>query len=328
MASNWMGDLYTAFPKFKDIAINRLLIPGSHDSGTSKMSSSAKTQSWTIKEQLEHGMRYLDIRPRVHDSTFYVHHGEAGPDGSADLGHYSARLDPDDRANDKYIFKQIRDFLKLHPHEIVILKFQNYSKCGRDDYFHFIKLLRAYFTFDTPSSKCQVARFDHGTGAYIARETVGSLIAANKRVFLVWATNDVPTGTGEKDIWDYAFQFKPDLKPQKPYALWDPYWHEEDDSLANDDTAADFTRWWNWHEQNLRTWSSESRSGFFVLQSQMQQLPVGDADASAKRNNRKNIAHYVAWAKAGKPMNIMTFDFVNYGSLCRHITDYYEETLV
>jgi hypothetical protein len=327
MAGNWMGDLYAAYPKFKDIPINRLLIPGSHDSGTSKMSSAARTQSFTIKEQLNNGMRYLDLRPKVHDSTYYVHHGETGPDGSADLGHYSKSINPDDPANDKYLFKHIRDFLKLHPHEIVILKFQNYNGFNKQDYYDFIALIRSYFTFDTPTSKCQLARFDHGTGKYISQQTVGSLLASNKRVFVVWATGDVPNEPEAKNIWDYAFQFTPSLTQKAPFCLWDPYWHDDSDSLADDRNAAELKRWWDWHKKNLDSWAANRDAGFFVLQSQMQQLPIGDADASASRNNRRNIDHYVAWAKAGTPMNVMTFDFVNHGDLCSQIATYYVNLL-
>lgn len=324
IANCWMGYLYKEYPAFRDIPINKLLIPGSHDSGTSKMSSSAKTQSLTIKEQLEQGIRYLDIRPKVHNSTYYVHHTETGPDGSADLGHYSANLDPDS-ASDNYIFKQIRDFLIRNPQEILILKFQNYKAFNRQDYFDFIALINAYFTIDTPeASKCELARFVHGTGTYIAQETVGSLIDSHKRVFIVWDTENVPTDSQCTEIWDFAFQFTPSLEQEKPYCLWDPYWHDADDSLANDESDQDFDRWWDWHDKNLTTWAENAGSGFFVLQSQMQQLPIGDADASAKRNNPKNIQHYISWAEAGKPMNIMTFDFVNYGDLCQNIVDHYE----
>jgi hypothetical protein len=320
MANKWMGDLCAKYPEFEHININRLLVPGSHDSGTSQMSSFARTQSLTIREQLEQGIRYLDIRPRVHDSTYYVHHGETGPDGSADLGHYSTNLNPDDTANDKYIFKQIRDFLKSHPKEILILKFQNYKKFTRKDYLKFIKLIRAYFTFDIVGSKCQLARFDHGTGVYIARETVGSLLESDKRVFIIWSTEDVPTGSGSSEIGDYTFQFTPSLTPKTPYCLWDPYWHEADRSLPDD-----WKCWWGWHEKNLRTWAAGPASGFFVLQSQMKQLPNFYPEASAERNNPQNIKHYIDWARAGKPMNIMTFDFVNHGDLVRQIVGYYCE---
>lgn len=324
-ASHWMQDLAEKYPDFKKTRINELLIPGSHDSGTSRMSISARTQALTIKEQLEHGIRYLDIRPRVHNSTFYVHHSETGPDGSADLGHYSKGFKPENAANNKYIFKQIRDFLIDHPGEILILKFQNYSEFKKQDYFDLIEMIKAYFTFSTPGSHCQIARFDHGTGAYIRQESIDSLIQSGKRVFIIWSTTDVPTGEESRKIWDFAFKFTPSLKQHTPYNLWDPYWHDESDSLADDKDAKDFERWWAWHEKNRAAWAARHEAGFFVLQSQMQQLPLplGAAEASAQRNNGKNMQQYIHWAHDRK-MNVMSFDFVNYGNLCSHVINFYD----
>ena len=66
-------------------------------------------------------------------------------------------------------------------------------------------------------------------------------------------------------------------------------------------------------------------AGFFVLQSQMQQLPLplGAAEASAQRNNGKNMQQYIHWAHDRK-MNVMSFDFVNYGNLCGHVINFYD----
>lgn len=322
-AGSWMEDLYNRYEAFRNIPINKLLIPGSHDSGTSKMSSWAKTQSRTIKEQLNLGIRYFDLRPKVHKSTFYVHHSEVGPDGSADLGHYSKSIQPDDSSNNKYIFKDIRDFLISHPKEIVILKFQNFESFYKQDYYDFIDLIKAYFTFDKGNSVCRLARFPHGTGKDIAGQTVGSVLDTHKRVFIVWDAKDVPQEPKAKEIWDFAFYYTPGLSQKSPFCLWDPYWHDADDSLADDRNSAEMNRWWDWHRKNLDAWTKNHDAGFFVLQSQMQQLPAGDADASASRNNCRNIEHYIAWAKANVPMNIMTFDFVNYGDLCNKIIAYY-----
>lgn len=326
--SHWMQDLAARYPGFAAIRINQLLIPGSHDSGTSKMGAAARTQALTIREQLEHGIRYLDIRPRVHSSTFYVHHGQTGPDGSADLGHYPT-TNPDDPANNKYIFKQIRDFLIDHPEEILILKFQNYSEFSKNDYFNFMEVIKSYFTITTqtdagPKTICQIACFDHGTGASIRQQSIASLVKDNKRVFVIWSTTDVPTGDDSRSVWNWAFQFKPSLEPHRPFNLWDPYWHDASGSLADDRTDEELARWWGWHEKNLTKWAANPDAGFFVLQSQMQQLPIGDAEASAKRNNARNISHYIRRADQGHPMNVMTFDFVNHGDLSAHIIGHYE----
>lgn len=325
--SNWMGDLYERFEAFGRIPINRLLMLGSHDSGTSRMSSLARTQALTIAEQLEVGIRYLDIRPRVSRSTYYVHHGESGPNGSADLGHYSAPLDPEAASNDTYIFKQIRDFLKRHPREILILKFQNYSGFGEHDYYDLVELVRSYLTFDEPDSKCSLVRCESGGGALIAKQTVESLLAAHQRVFVIFDTENVPTGPDAHRVWDWVFPFYPSLTQRDPFCLWDPYWHEQSSSLADDKSDADFARWWGWHDDNLKRWSDNPLSGFFALQSQMAQLPFADALGSAQRNNAKNLEHYLQRAAASAPLNVMTFDFVEQGDLSRRLVAYYERVL-
>ncbi|RZK81998.1 MAG: phosphatidylinositol-specific phospholipase C domain-containing protein [Pedobacter sp.] len=69
--SNWMG----AIPNTTSIA--SISIPGTHDSGArfEPVSGTAKCQNLTIAEQLNAGVRYLDIRCRHIDNAFAIHHG-------------------------------------------------------------------------------------------------------------------------------------------------------------------------------------------------------------------------------------------------------------
>ncbi|KAG4082823.1 PLC-like phosphodiesterase [Neocallimastix lanati (nom. inval.)] len=50
----------------EDLKLNKLNIPGTHDSGTFRVTTAvsafAQTQNLSIKEQLENGIRYLDLR--------------------------------------------------------------------------------------------------------------------------------------------------------------------------------------------------------------------------------------------------------------------------
>ena len=50
-----------------DTLLTDIVIPGSHDSGTTKMMWAAKTQDKSIKEQMACGARYFDIRPQLKD---------------------------------------------------------------------------------------------------------------------------------------------------------------------------------------------------------------------------------------------------------------------
>ncbi|MGS0743256.1 phosphatidylinositol-specific phospholipase C [Glaciimonas sp. GG7] len=61
-----------------DVKLSELALPGTHDSGTFKLSNIhhlAKTQSLNFKEQLEYGIRVFDIRVRHTSNRFALHHG-------------------------------------------------------------------------------------------------------------------------------------------------------------------------------------------------------------------------------------------------------------
>lgn len=55
--------------------LSRLSIPGSHNACTSGLGLSAKTQTYTLQEQLNKGVRMFDLRPRMYFSTMYIYHG-------------------------------------------------------------------------------------------------------------------------------------------------------------------------------------------------------------------------------------------------------------
>ena len=71
---NWMQALDD------NLFLSRLSIPGSHDAATSSCSSSgitgsAHTQTYTIAQQLEHGVRMFDLRPTWDGSNMTINHG-------------------------------------------------------------------------------------------------------------------------------------------------------------------------------------------------------------------------------------------------------------
>jgi 1-phosphatidylinositol phosphodiesterase len=69
--NNWMGMLPD------QTSISGISIPGTHDSGATKepISGTAKCQDLSIADQLNAGVRYLDIRCRHIDNGFAIHHG-------------------------------------------------------------------------------------------------------------------------------------------------------------------------------------------------------------------------------------------------------------
>lgn len=71
---NWMQALDD------NLFLSRLSIPGAHDAATSSCGSSgitggAHTQTYTIAQQLEHGVRLFDLRPVWNGSDMMIYHG-------------------------------------------------------------------------------------------------------------------------------------------------------------------------------------------------------------------------------------------------------------
>ncbi len=68
-ATDWMGKLPD------ELSFGKLSVPGTHDTGARYGGAACQTQRWAINEQLEAGIRYLDIRNRRTKTSFAIHHG-------------------------------------------------------------------------------------------------------------------------------------------------------------------------------------------------------------------------------------------------------------
>ncbi|MFL9994168.1 phosphatidylinositol-specific phospholipase C [Paraburkholderia sediminicola] len=98
-----------------DFALNQLTLPGSHDSCAYTVEDSlAKTQGATLVEQLEHGVRVLDIRCRHEGDVFHINHARIP------LG-----LMFDD------VIAACAGFLARHPGECIVMSVKD--ECGDQD---------------------------------------------------------------------------------------------------------------------------------------------------------------------------------------------------
>ena len=150
--TTWMND-YQATLESK--SLSQLTLPGTHDSGTYAyagmpdpgeavldvimaelgligLASWAALLSWTItqertfQQQMEDGIRYLDIRTDNDDGTLKIVHGVMPPCPKLVVGEGSG--------NSKGVVQDVRDFLKGRPREIVIMDFQEFQNMDKDSY--------------------------------------------------------------------------------------------------------------------------------------------------------------------------------------------------
>ncbi|XP_066930790.1 PI-PLC X domain-containing protein 2-like [Clytia hemisphaerica] len=148
--SRWMSNLPSHLTK---ISLNRLAIPGSHNSGayslnpTTPMSPDKskliKTfgncnkqfvinwslcQSMTITEQLNHGVRYFDMRPGFidyEDDFFFVHgvHGVLIRD----------------------LLHQMRQFLDFNPREVILVDFNHFHSFDEIRHKRLVEMIHKVF---------------------------------------------------------------------------------------------------------------------------------------------------------------------------------------
>lgn len=139
--ADWMGEFTKEYDKkygpdaSRSLSITNLCIPGTHDSGTAyleenwteKVINAVRCQELTIEEQLERGIRYLDIRVKYVGDTFYIVH-----DGPMDPMDYICvtKDNPQVYLTLSAVLDSCRDFLAEHTEEflIVSIKIANSSK--------------------------------------------------------------------------------------------------------------------------------------------------------------------------------------------------------
>lgn len=94
-----------------EVKLSDLSIPGTHDSGAifgakdPVYNRYTQCQEWSIRQQLDNGIRYLDVRCRCTGTSFAIHHGP-----------YFQRLMFGD------ILKDCREFLSENPSETLLMR--------------------------------------------------------------------------------------------------------------------------------------------------------------------------------------------------------------
>ncbi|MFI9045362.1 phosphatidylinositol-specific phospholipase C domain-containing protein [Streptomyces sp. NPDC053427] len=109
---DWMSAVADATP------VQRLTIPGTHDSGARIGGPWVACQNTPIDAQLASGIRFLDVRCRAIDGVFAIHHG----------AFYQELMFGD-------VLNACRAFLQAHPSETVLMRVkQEYSEVAAEEF--------------------------------------------------------------------------------------------------------------------------------------------------------------------------------------------------
>ncbi|MFJ9848377.1 phosphatidylinositol-specific phospholipase C [Streptomyces sp. NPDC101150] len=109
---DWMSAVADATP------VQRLTIPGTHDSGARIGGPWVACQNTGIDAQLASGIRFLDVRCRAIDNVFAIHHG----------AFYQELMFGD-------VLNACRAFLRAHPSETVLMRVkQEYSEVAAEEF--------------------------------------------------------------------------------------------------------------------------------------------------------------------------------------------------
>lgn len=109
---DWMSALGDATP------VQRLTIPGTHDSGARVGGPWVACQNTPVDAQLSSGIRFLDVRCRAIDNVFAIHHG----------AFYQELMFGD-------VLNACRAFLQAHPSETVLMRVkQEYSEVSAEEF--------------------------------------------------------------------------------------------------------------------------------------------------------------------------------------------------
>lgn len=177
---SWMKDFLNDDKKLYDVSL-----PGTHDSAAYKMNGLsiftqpwAKTQDLTITQQLDAGIRYLDLR--IYDDLS-MHHGISW------VGE-----------NLEYHLKEIISFLNANPSEFVVVRLKKEQKDSDKD--------KLYFNLYTLFSKLSV-------DSYLAKKLTSDTKIADLRGKIV-LLDDTHTQIGDSRSlkWDEIFK-QDDFRP-------------------------------------------------------------------------------------------------------------------
>lgn len=214
--ADWMSRLK------EDTRLSKLSIPGTHDTAADEGDGYVRTQSLTIPKQLENGIRFLDIRARVIDGSFAIHHGD----------YYLSMMFGD-------VIRECKDFLIKHPGETVYMRLKQEKSSVSDAEFN--KILQEKYVSNQPD-------------LYYFNNTDGSdpsLGATKGKIVLMKNFNGDTSGVGI----DYVSS-RTDIQDYDASTLWEKtqavnnQLRNSNGNYGNEKIYINYVSYWDWDDSN------------------------------------------------------------------------------
>ncbi|MDD6302275.1 MAG: phosphatidylinositol-specific phospholipase C domain-containing protein [Bacillales bacterium] len=264
----------------EDTNINDIVIPGSHDAGTYSMSWLGKTQSFSIKEQLQIGVRYFDIRVNKKSENDYV------------IFHSIIN-----GVNFLPIIEDIKEFIINNPSETLLLDFQHFKNDSQEGVCSYIK----QYLYDEELVVQNNTSLDDLS--FISnlklKDTRGKCI-------IFWGDRKMAESS------NYLFARNNDTCSYGGMSLdsyYDSSFHKDLSSKEFIDTAIPF-----YIEKIKEKKEKEWNKGIFVLQTQLTDGKLIFGPWSKEKRHKDNVSNYIVNLKNSKDLaiiNIIMRDFLN-----------------
>lgn len=214
----WMTDLKD------DVRLSQLSIPGTHNSGTSRIPDHyARTQSTNIPRQLNNGHRFLDIRVRAIDGIFTIHHGA-----------YYARINFGD------VLNWSRDFLRANPGEVIYMRLKQEHSSVSDEVFN--RILNEQYLRN--SNWRELFYYSNGNNNPTLGQTRGKIV-----IFRNFLQNNV--GIHYPDNFDIQDYWNPWDAADKQWAIYQQMIKARDSRGENNTIYINFTSATHWFLQPI-----------------------------------------------------------------------------
>jgi Phosphatidylinositol-specific phospholipase C, X domain len=188
--------------------LSQLTLPGTHDSCTAFLTPIASCQAWSLRDQLNHGIRYIDIRCRQIQSTFAIHHervftGLMFGDGVRDV---------------------CVDFLKANPTECIVMQIKSHEWDDDNPVGTFQQVLDGYL---------------QGFGSFFYLDSRIPTLGEVRGKIVVVRRFDLDAGSGPRGLEPLPWQ------DNTTFDVTDPNFHVQDQYNVPTILGSDLTAKWN-----------------------------------------------------------------------------------